>query len=210
MSPEIKLRKRGQKGPTALERLERLNAEVRREIDGRTEIAVKYGAAIAGLNRDLADMDSKIEKKEFWLALEKGFEILRRLNLEIDRARDVFEEAEIVAIRIKEAKLLGADVETAEKFMTQAKEAGDASSALYFLDLARKDAEIKITQFEEVKERARTILTRIKELKERNDNTDSIEKTFEKARLATQYGSAIHYLTQCEEEIKVLKKDRKV
>ncbi len=210
MSAEIKVRKRTEKGPTALERLERITERVLEEIDRQRELAVRYGASIPGLNTDMAEMERLREKREMWPALEKGFDTMIKLIREVEKARDVFEEAEIVAIRIKEAELLGADTETAEKFMAQAKEAGDAGSALYFLDLAKKDAEIKIKQFEEIRERAKKVLAKIRELKERGENTEPLENSFEKARLATQYESASHYLRLCEEEIERLEGDGKV
>lgn len=201
------MRTRSVKGPTALERLERLNTRVRKEIDMRMGVAVKYGVSIGGLNSEIAEAERLLAGKEMWPALEKGFEILLKLDREIEQARDVFEEVEIVAIRIKEAKLLGADTDTAQRFMEQAKSAGDSSSALYFLDLARKDADLKIRQFEEIRERVSGILQEIKELKEAGKDTASLEQTFEKARLAAQYESAVHYLTKCEKEIEGLKTD---
>lgn len=207
MSAEIKMRKRSDKGPTALERLDRLNTRVRKEIDVRMDIAVKYGISIGGMTGEIAEMESLLGRNEMWPALEKGFEILLKLNREIDRARDLFEEVEVVAIRIKEAELLGADTDTPQKFMEQAKSAGDASSALYFLDLARKDADVKIRQFGEIRERVSGIVREIGELKQSGMDTTLLEKTFEKARLATQYESAMHYITQCEKEIEGLKTD---
>ncbi len=205
MSGEIRVRTRSQKGPTALERLERLNDRVRREIDRRMDAAVKYGIGMGGLNGEIAEMEGLLAKKEMWPALEKGFEILLKLDREIERARDVFEEVEIVAIRIKEAELLGADTDTAQRFMEQAKSAGDTSSALYFLDLAKKDADVRIRQFGEIRERVSGIIQEIRELKESGRDTTSLEKTFDKARLATQYESTMHYLNQCQEEIQRLK-----
>lgn len=201
------MRKRSDKGPTALERLDRLNTRVRKEIDGRMDIAVKYGIGIGGMTGEIAEIEALLERNEMWPALEKGFEILLKLNREIDRARDMFEEVEVVAIRIKEAELLGADTDTAQKFMEQAKSAGDTSSALYFLDLARKDADVKIRQFGEIRERVSGIVREIGELKQSGMDTTLLEKTFEKARLATQYESAMHYITQCEKEIEGLKTD---
>ena len=207
MCAEMKVRKRSKKGPTALERLERLTARIKEEIERKRGNAARYGVSISGLNTEVADMEGMLERKEMWDALEKGLEILMKLDREVEKARDVFEEAEIVAIRVKEAEMLGADTETARKFLTQAREAADSSSALYFLELARKDADIKITQFTEVRERARKIVEEMEELKRAGIDIEQLSKTFEKARLATQYGAAIHYIGQCEEEIERLRKD---
>ncbi len=207
MCTEMKVRKRSRKGPTALERLERLTARIKEEIERKRGNAARYGASISGLNTEVADMEGMLERKEMWDALEKGLEILMKLDREVEKARDVFEEAEIVAIRVKEAEMLGADTETARKFLKQARDAVDSSSALYFLELARKDADIKITQFTEVRERAKKIVAEMEELKRAGADTEQLSKTFEKARLATQYGAAIHYIEECEEEIKRLEKE---
>jgi|GEM_PF-5839546 len=207
MSQEIRVRRKSGSGPTALERLKRLNERVRSEIDRRIELASKYGVQMGGLNPDIAKMEQMLAEKDMWSALEKGFDILLRVDEEIEKARDVFDEVEIVALKIREAELLGADMDTANRFMEQAKSAMNPSSAMYFIGLARRDAERKIKEFREIKERVDDILLEIERLKEAGVDTAMLEEKFEKARLATQYESAMHYLNECEEEIKAMKEE---
>ena len=207
MSQEIRVRRKSGSGPTALERLKRLNERVRSEIDRRIELASKYGVQMGGLNPDIAKMEQMLAEKDMWSALEKGFDILLRVDEEIEKARDVFDEVEIVALKIREAELLGADMDTANRFMEQAKSAMNPSSAMYFIGLARRDAERKIKEFREIKERVDDILLEIERLKEAGVDTTMLEEKFEKARLATQYESAMHYLNECEEEIKAMKEE---
>lgn len=207
MSEEIRVRRKSGSGPTALERLKRLNERVRSEIDRKIELARKYGLRMDGLNSDIARMEQMLSENDMWSAIEKGFDILLRVDQEIEKARDAFEEVEIVALKIRKAELLGADMDTANRFMEQAKSAMEPSSAMYFIGLARRDAERKIKEFREIKERVNDILREIEGLKEARRDIAALEEKFEKARLATQYESAMHYLNECEEEIKAMKEE---
>lgn len=166
------------------------------------------GADVIKADETLKKAQTLVESRDFKNArslaakaeneAEKAIEQLRYIS---DRIRDVLP-------KIERAEKMGADMTTAKKFFEQAKYATQYDSALYFLQQTEKEAVNAIRHNQEIAETVERVLAKINKARSLGGNTESAEEYFDKSKLATQFESAIHFLSRAEEEADKLLKDR--
>ncbi len=165
-----------------------------KNLDRRISHAAKYDVMTRASERVLARAREHLDREQWQKAFDAGFDGVKKLEKEMAEGAEaalLMEKAKGMLERGRQKKL---DTGKAEMMLAQAEGASSPNSRLYFLKNCIKELGEAIESTDTIYDLVRQLTEKIRLHEGRGRDVSQARECLEKAKLATQHESAIHFL----------------